>query len=128
MMTLVLAGVAAAGATWWLVSRGPHRQDLVLYGNVDLRQVELAFNNNERIAAVLVQEGDRVKRGQLLARLDARRLEPQVAEAEATAAAQRQVVERLHNGSRPQEIAEARANVESARADADQRPRAIRAA
>ena len=47
-----------------------------------------------------------------------RRLEPQVAEAEATAAAQRQVVERLHNGSRPQEIAEARANVESARADA----------
>ena len=79
MMTLVLAGVAAAGATWWLVSRGPHRQDLVLYGNVDLRQVELAFNNNERIAAVLVQEGDRVKRGQLLARVDARRLEPQVA-------------------------------------------------
>jgi HlyD family secretion protein len=50
--------------------------------------------------------------------LDTRRLEPQVAEAEATAAAQRQVVERLHNGSRPQEIAEARANVESARADA----------
>jgi HlyD family secretion protein len=118
MMTLVLAGVAAAGATWWFLSRGPHRQDLVLYGNVDLRQVELAFNNNERIAAVLVQEGDRVKRGQLLARVDAKRLEPQVAEAEATAAAQHQVVERLHNGSRPQEIAEARANVESARANA----------
>ncbi len=110
--------LGVAGATWWLVSRGPHQQDLVLYGNVDLRQVELAFNNNERIAAVLVQEGDRVKRGQLLARLDARRLEPQVEEAEATAAAQHQVVERLHNGSRPQEIAEARANVESARADA----------
>ena len=72
MMTLVLAGIAAAGTTWWLVRRGPHRQALVLYGNVDLRQVELAFNNNERIAAVLVQEGDRVKRGQLLARLDAR--------------------------------------------------------
>jgi HlyD family secretion protein len=117
MMTLVLAG-AAAGATWWLVSRGPHRQDLVLYGNVDLRQVELAFNDNERIAAVLVQEGDRVKRGQILARLDTSRLEPQVAQAEASAAAQHQVVERLHNGSRPQEIAEARANVESARADA----------
>jgi HlyD family secretion protein len=118
MITLMLAGVAAAGVGWSLVSRGPHRQDLVLYGNVDLRQVELAFTNNERIAAVLVQEGDRVKRGQLLARVDARRLEPQVSEAEATAAAQHQVVERLHNGSRPQEIAEARANVESARADA----------
>src|SRR5580698_5570540 len=108
----------ATVATWWLVGRHPARQGLVHYGNVDLRQVELAFNNNERIAAVLVQEGDRVKRGQLLARVDARRLEPQVAEAEATAAAQHQVVERLHNGSRPQEIAEARANVESAKADA----------
>ena len=117
-MTLVLAAVTAAGATWWLVRRGPHRQDLVLYGNVDLRQVELAFNNSERIAAVLVQEGDRVKRGQVLARLDTNRLEPEVAEAEATAGAQREAVERLHNGSRPQEIAEARANVDSARADA----------
>ena len=64
---------------------------------------------------MLVQEGDRVKRGEVLARLDASRLEPQVAEAEASAAAQREVVARLHNGSRPQEIAEARANVESAR-------------
>jgi membrane fusion protein PltH len=115
---LVIAVLATAASAWWLTSRGDPVRELVLYGNVDLRQVELAFNNNERIAAVLVQEGDRVKRGQLLARLDAGRLEPQVAEAEATAAAQRQVVARLHNGSRPQEIAEARANVESARADA----------
>ena len=59
-----------------------------------------------------------MKRGQILARLDTSRLEPQVAEAEATAAAQREVVVRMHNGSRPQEIAEARANVASAEADA----------
>jgi HlyD family secretion protein len=117
-VTLVLVGIAVAGTTWWFVRRGPHRQDLVLYGNVDLRQVELAFNNNERIASVLVQEGDRIKRGQILARLNTNRLEPQVAQAEASAAAQREAVAKLHNGSRPQEIAEARANVESARADA----------
>ena len=89
-----------------------------LYGNVDLRQVQLSFNNSERIAAVLVQEGDRVRQGQLVARLDTRRLEPQVAQAEAQAAAQRQVVQRLRSGSRPEEIAQARANVESAKADA----------
>src|SRR5271154_6980187 len=115
---IVIFLALASGVTWWLVGRHPAQQGLVLYGDVDLRQVELAFNNSERIAAVLVQEGDRVKRGQVLARLDASRLEPQVAQAEATAAAQRQAVERLHNGSRPQEIAEARANVESAKADA----------
>ncbi len=112
---LVLAG---AGAAWWLLSRKPPARELVLYGNVDLRQVELAFNNSERIAEVLVQEGDRVKRGEVLARLDDSRLEPQVAEAEASAAAQREVVARLRNGSRPQEIAQARANVESSAADA----------
>src|SRR5271167_4940542 len=115
---IVIFLVLASGAAWWLVGRHPTRRELVLYGDVDLRQVELAFNNSERIAAVLVQEGDRVKRGQVLARLDASRLEPEVAQAEATAAAQRQAVARLRNGSRPQEIAEARANVESAEADA----------
>ncbi|HJU60857.1 MAG TPA: efflux RND transporter periplasmic adaptor subunit, partial [Candidatus Binatia bacterium] len=62
--------------------------------------------------------GERVRKGQVLARLDTRRLEPQVAQAEAQTAAQRQVVQRLRSGSRPEEIAQARANVDSARADA----------
>jgi len=117
IMTLVLAGIAA-GSTWWLTSGSEPARDLMLYGNVDLRQVALAFNNSERIAAVLVQEGDHVERGQVLARLDGSRLEPQVAQAEARVAARRHAVERLHNGSRPEEIAQARANVASAKADA----------
>ena len=118
VMILVLAGIAAASSTWWLTSGSEPARDLMLYGNVDLRQVALAFNNSERIAAVLVQEGDRVERGQVLARLDGSRLEPQVAQAEARVAARRHAVERLHNGSRPEEIAQARANVASAKADA----------
>jgi HlyD family secretion protein len=109
---------AAAGLTWWFTRPESGTRDLVLYGNVDLRQVELPFNNSERIAAVLVQEGDRVRRGQVLSRLDTSRLEPQVAQAEARVAAQRQVVARLHNGSRPEEIAQARANVALAQAEA----------
>jgi HlyD family secretion protein len=118
LVAFIVLASAAVSATWWLVGRDSPRRELVLYGDVDLRQVELAFNNNERIAAILVQEGDRVKRGQILARVETRRLEPQLAQAEATTAARREAVERLRNGSRPQEIAEARANVESARADA----------
>jgi len=118
VMILVLAGIAAAGSTWWLTSGSEPARDLMLYGNVDLRQVALAFNNSERIAAVLVQEGDRVEGGQVLARLDGSRLEPQVAQAEARVAARRYAVERLRNGSRPEEIAQARANVASAKADA----------
>lgn len=117
----ILVGLAvigiAAGSVWWMNHRENLARELLLYGNVDLRQVQLSFNNSERIAEVLVQEGDRVRRGQVLARLDIRRLEPQVAQATAQAEAQRQAVSRLHHGSRPEEIAQARANVESARAN-----------
>lgn len=119
LIILLIAVVgAAAGLTWWLGRRDSTARELVLHGNVDLRQVQLSFNNSERIADVLVQEGDRVRQGQVVARLDTSRLEPQVAQAEAQATAQRRVVERLRNGSRPEEIAQARANVESAKADA----------
>src|SRR5215472_5584755 len=114
----ILVLCVAGGLTWWFTQRAAEPGELILHGNVDLRQVQLAFNNSERIAAVLVQEGDRVRAGQVLARLETSRLQPQVAQAEAQVAAQRQIVERLHNGSRPEEIAQARANVESAKADA----------
>jgi membrane fusion protein PltH len=116
-LLLATAG-AAVGLTRWFTERGRATPGLVLYGNMDLRQVALAFNNSERIAALLVEEGDAVRRGQVLARLNTSRLEPRVAQAEAQAAAQRQVVARLHHGSRPEEIAQARANVQSAQADA----------
>jgi HlyD family secretion protein len=118
VMSLALLALAASGTAWWFAHRSDPSLELVLYGNVDLRQVELAFNNSERIAAVLVEEGDRVRKGEILARLDTGRLWPQVREAEARVAAQREVVEKLHHGSRPEEIAQARANVESAKADA----------
>ena len=114
---VVVLALSAAAVIWFWNSNDPESQDLALYGNVDLRQVDLAFNNSERIAAVLVQEGERVKKGQVLARLDTARIEPQLAQVEAQAAAQREVLQRLRNGTRPEEIAQARANVESARAD-----------
>jgi HlyD family secretion protein len=112
IIVLALGGLAVvAGLVWQQNHRAELDGQVVLYGNVDLRQVLLAFNNSERIAEVLVQEGDRLKKGQLVARLDTSRLEPQLAQAQARVAAQQQVVDRLHAGSRPEEIAEARANV-----------------
>jgi HlyD family secretion protein len=119
-LVVIVALAAVLGSAWWLTRRhAPHSQ-IVLYGNVDLRQVELPFNNSERIAAVLAQEGDRVHKGQVLARLDTSRLEPLLAQAQAAASAQEEAVQRLRNGSRPQEIAQARANVALAQADAVQ--------
>ena len=75
ILTSVILVAVAGGLFWWYSQRAHEAKELVLHGNVDLRQVDLAFNNSERIAAVLVQEGDRVRHGQLLARLDTSRLE-----------------------------------------------------
>src|ERR1700733_7860541 len=102
---LVLAAVAVGLGLRRLGGSSEKNPDrLVFYGNVDLRQVELAFNNSERIAEVLVQEGDRVRRGQILARLDTGRLKPQAVAAEAEVQAQQAVVQKLHRGNRPEEI------------------------
>lgn len=83
VVLLVLLGAAGAAAWWYYTQRTPAANELVLYGNIDLREVDLAFNNNERISQVLVAEGSRVHRGEVLARLDTSRLSPQVAEAQA---------------------------------------------
>jgi HlyD family secretion protein len=80
----IIVVCAVVGLIWWLVQPKAVPQELVLYGNVDLREVDLAFNNNERITAGLVQEGDRVHRGQVLARVDTSRLEPKKAQTAAT--------------------------------------------
>jgi HlyD family secretion protein len=115
-----IVGIIVIGAVlWWWLDRRQSPTELRLYGNVDLRQIELPFNGNERISAVLVQEGDHVTQGQLLAHLDTSRLAPQVAKAEADLAAQAQTVDRLHHGNRPEEIAQARANLDAAAADAE---------
>jgi HlyD family secretion protein len=118
ILLVVLLLTVVGGAGWWYVHRQPASDDLVLMGNVDLRQVNLAFNGSERIEAVLVEEGAQVKKGQLLARMETSRLTPQVAQAEAQVAAQQAALDRLRNGSRPEEIAQGRANLESAKADA----------
>jgi HlyD family secretion protein len=118
VLLAVLAGLA--GAFWWW---DRHRQGaaddrLVLFGNIDIRQVQLAFDASDRIEQILVHEGDRVTAGQLLAVLDSRRLRHAVAQAQAQVAAQREVVARFVAGSRPEEIRQARANVDATRADA----------
>jgi len=82
VLVVVVLGLLG-GLAWWLTHQQAPTNELVLYGNIDLREIDLAFNNNERIAQVLAQEGDHVTHGQVLARVDTSRLEPQVAQAAA---------------------------------------------
>ena len=118
IIIVILVVAVVAGLWYWHHRTQSLSADhLTLYGNVDIRQVQLAFNDSERITALLVQEGDRVQSGQLLATLDTRRFAASVANAKAKVAAQREVVARLEAGNRPQEIRKAKADMEAAKAD-----------
>ncbi len=89
---------------------------VTIYGNVDIRQVQLAFFDEGRIKRLLVDEGAVVRAGDLLGVLDDARLKATVAQLENEVNAQKQIVAKLHAGSRPQEIKAARARVTKAEA------------
>jgi len=114
---IVLAVIAASiiFSVLWFRSRGNRSENgtLKIYGTIDIRDASLAFNEQERITEVLAEEGDRVQAGQTLARLNTDRLKAQIAEAQGQVAAQQEVVKRFKAGSRPQEIDQARAEVEA---------------
>jgi HlyD family secretion protein len=115
---LMVFFLVVAGLVGWRASSEKGGNRLVLYGNVDIRQISLSFDNSGRITEVLADEGDSIKAGQVLARLDVRILQLQANEVRADIDAQQQTVLKLHNGSRPQEIAQERARLAAAQADA----------
>lgn len=114
----VAAAVIVGGALWWQHRGQASSGALVLHGNVDIRQVSLAFDGSGRVAELRVQEGDRVKAGAVLAVLDTRTLGLQADQARAQAEAQQQNLLRLRHGSRPEEVAQARSRLAAAQADA----------
>jgi HlyD family secretion protein len=119
VLVVILGSAAVFGVRWLLYGqKEASAGGLKIYGNIDIRQADLAFNEQERISQILVQEGDRVSRGQVLARLQTDRLEAQIRQMQAQIAAQKEVVKRLEAGTRPQEIEQARAEVTAARASA----------
>ncbi len=94
-------------------------RELKLSGNVDVREVSLAFRGSDRVGALLVEEGDAVKKGQVLARLDTRELSLSIAKTRADVRAQESVVEMMHNGTREEEIRKAEETLNAARASSD---------
>ncbi len=118
VLILLVAGLAAGGWYWRQSRESGDSSILVLHGNVDIRQVSLAFDGSGRIAELQVEEGDRVEAGQEIGRLDTRTLELHAQQAEAQVEAQRQALLKLQNGTRPEEIAQARAQLAAAEASA----------
>jgi HlyD family secretion protein len=119
LLAVVLVVILTAVGGFLLIRSLVHKapaNELILYGNVDVRQVELAFNGNERIAVMSAKEGDRIEKGELLATLDTLRLSHAVSQAEAQVKAQKEVLAALVAGTRPEDILKAQADVEAAAA------------
>ena len=88
----------------------------VLYGNVDIREVNLAFRVGGRIQDIKVDEGDSVRAGDLVASLDPEPLRDAVASAEAAVAATGAHAAMLRKGYRSEDVEQARGRLEAARA------------
>jgi len=117
ILILILLLAAAGGWYWWQRSNQPTESNqLTLYGNVDIREAQLSFNGSEHIGKILVEEGDHVKKGQLLATLHTELLEAGVQQIQAQINAQKQTVKKLKAGSRPEEISRAIAQLKAVQA------------
>jgi len=148
-----LVVVAAAGlAVYAFHGSGRNANDrIVVSGNIELTEVNIGFKTAGRLIERTVDEGDVVKKGQLIARLDRDQLvaqrdslaaglasaEDQLAQAETSLAWQRETLAadieqkrgdlaaaearlaEMKNGSRPQEIQEAKAAVDAAQSEFD---------
>lgn len=89
---------------------------LRLYGNVDIREVELAFRQPGRLAHMTFDEGDAVSAGEVMASLDAEPYRDRLAAAQAELQAVQAELAKLYSGNRPQEITQAEEKVSQAQA------------
>ncbi len=106
-LLIVAAVIAIIGAGWLWVQRGDRNDNtLRLYGNVDIREVQLAFRQSGRVTQMHFDEGDHVEKGARMAVLDAQPFEEALAAADASVGVSRAELDKLHRGLRPQEIAQ----------------------
>lgn len=121
MLGAVLAVLVAGPAIYWYA--GSRRSDeLVMYGNVDIRQVSLGFRVSGRLKSLSFDEGDAVPAGAVMARLDPEPYQHALDQARANAAVLKARADQMQAGYRAEEVAQAGATLaqrQAALADAE---------
>ena len=154
---VIIIVLVAAGAAFYLFRKSEEETNhrITVSGNIELTEVNIAFKTSGKLLERAVDEGDAVKKGMVLARLDRDQLLAQrdrdaaslqlsiaqlsqaetalawqkenfaadMEQRQADLAAYQARLQELKNGSRPQEIQEAKAAVESAQAEFDRAKR-----
>jgi HlyD family secretion protein len=106
----LIAGVLAVGSLSLAFAWKNQRADqMVASGILEARNINVGSKVGGRVTQVLVREGDRVQPNQLLVTFDSAELEGQLLQAQGRVESARANLAKMLRGSRPEEIAEARA-------------------
>lgn len=117
ILVVVVIVALIGGGTWWYQSR--QNNGLTLYGNVDIRTVNISFRVGGRLQSLSVDEGDAIKQGQTLGELDKAPFENALMQAKANVATAQAQYDLMMAGYRAEEIAQAAAAVKQAQAAYD---------
>lgn len=69
-ISIIIILIIIGGINFFKNRNNKNPNELDLYGNIEIRQVDLGFRVEGKIAKMLVEEGDAVKKGQLIAYLE----------------------------------------------------------
>jgi HlyD family secretion protein len=116
---ILIIALAIAGYFYFKNQRTEDPDKVRVSGNIEITDVEISFKIPGRVEKRLVSEGQEVKAGQIVARLDNQDLAQDIAQRKAQVAAAQSNLLELKTGSRPEEIAQAEAVLERARADGE---------
>ncbi|HEY3307532.1 MAG TPA: efflux RND transporter periplasmic adaptor subunit [Desulfuromonadaceae bacterium] len=120
IMILAAVGLAVVVVAFVLVRRAPKPADeLKVSGTIEVTMVEVSFKVGGRLAERLVDEGEMVRAGQMVARLEDDELKEQRSASLAEQQAAQAALADLEAGSRREEIAQAEASLARLRAEAD---------
>ena len=115
IIPIVVVAVGSAGLAYYRSSVAKE-QNATIYGNVDIREASLAFRVAGRVLSMQVEEGDPVKAGDVLATLDPEPLQNSLHATEGAAAALTARNALMHRGYRTEDIEQAKAKLQAARA------------
>lgn len=118
VILLIVILLAALGGGWWWY-QSSRQQPLTLYGNVDIRTVNMSFRVGGRLASLTVDEGDSIRAGQTLGALDRAPYENALLQAQANVSTAQAQYDLMMAGYRSEEIAQAAAAVNQAQAAYD---------
>lgn len=120
---ILLAVLVVAAVASYRFIRSKYQTDptaIRVSGNIEVTDVEVSFKIPGRVEERAVSEGETVKAGQLVARLDRNELMQEVALRRAEAGVAQAALAELLAGSRPEEIRESEAAVHKAQAWLDE--------